>query len=801
MFEQLRARIHRLARVRQVRRRATAILSTLALAVIGAAAGGTASADPSEAESSSDVAALANGPELSWLTRYDAGVSSFDTDIGRGVVISPDGSRVYVTGESGGSQTRNLDYATLAYDADTGEQLWESRYDGPFGGAADLAADIAVSPDGGTVIITGRSQGVGTNTDYATIAYDADTGAELWVARYNGPGNDRDLPCPVAEFECLVVTDDMVFVTGNTIVDPTAQVNWGDYATVAYSLDTGEELWVAHYDGPTNSNDSANAIDVSPDGNTIVVTGNSPSVDTATDYATVAYNADTGDELWVARYNGPGNLSDNANAVVISPDGERVFVSGLDRNENCRFSTDQNCMDLATVAYGMDTGEQLWVARYNGPGDGSDNNRGIAVSADGGTVVIAGYSDGGDSFWDYATIAYDAATGAQSWVSRYNGPGNALDVAYAMTVEGDQVFVTGESLLTPAAPPIPAGNPSYTTISYDLATGEELWAEIFDHAGHDDKAMAIEAVEDELGFTVLVTGRSFDFTTRTDYLTISYRDEPPPVVTVSPPQIEATQGPAEETKHTLTIGNEGEGVLGWDVFADQPGSLRVPLGDVTEVATTSPPDLSDSGDATLSTNKSSVERAGVAALPNAAPQDDVAALTHSESQEILAGNSVACVGPGGTRQGSYLRTFTLQDFGIFSGFSVADVSFGIENLTAARPVTVNLYTLDDEPFTYANMTQIGTTTAELDAQSLSLVTVPVTGFAPAGSTVVAEVAAPDMTLLGGFFIGSNNAGQTAPSYLRSTPCNIPEPTDTALLGEPGMHIVMNVSGFPIEPPE
>ena len=51
---------------------------------------------------------------------------------------------------------------------------------------------IAASPDGATVFVTGGSTGIGSANDYATVAYRAATGAQLWVSRDNGPGNGDD---------------------------------------------------------------------------------------------------------------------------------------------------------------------------------------------------------------------------------------------------------------------------------------------------------------------------------------------------------------------------------------------------------------------------------------------------------------------------------------------------------------------------------------------------------------------------------------------------------------------------------
>src|SRR5438128_7665694 len=50
------------------------------------------------------------------------------------------------------------DYVTLAYSTSTGAKMWASRYNGP-GHDLDLAYSVAVSPDGTQVFVTGESAG------------------------------------------------------------------------------------------------------------------------------------------------------------------------------------------------------------------------------------------------------------------------------------------------------------------------------------------------------------------------------------------------------------------------------------------------------------------------------------------------------------------------------------------------------------------------------------------------------------------------------------------------------------------
>jgi len=128
---------------------------------------------------------------------------------------------------------------------------------------------------------------------------------------------------------------------------------------------------------------------------------------------------------------------------------------------------------------------------------------------------------------------------------------------------------------------------------------------------------------------------------------------------------------------------------------------------------------------------------------------------------------------------------------------VSSVDIGIESAAGAggvQPATVNLYTLNG-PLVWANLTLIGTAAVNVSDQTLAIINMPVTGVVPSDGTLVVEFFTPNGSATGNLlFVGSNNLGQTAPTYLAAADCGVTEPTDTAAIGFPGMHLVMNVTG-------
>jgi hypothetical protein len=380
-----------------------------------------------------------------WAERY--GATEFENSA-NAVKVSPDGGTVFVTGvtdpPSGGS-----DYATIAYDATTGAQLWTADYNDPYS-LNDYATSLAVSPSGGTVYVTGASGGETggvVSYDYATIAYNATTGAQLWTAGYSGPGNGDD----IANLVTISPSGKKLFVTGYSA----GATSGDDYATVAYNASTGTQLWVKRYNGPGNGDDYAFALAVSPAGGALYVTGSSSSEGEGPGYATIAYNPSTGAQLWVARYNGPATLDDSARSIVVSPNGGTVYITGASVGKASNY-------DYATIAYKATTGAALWTKRYNGPGNSDDRATSVALSPSGGTVYVTGKSAGTATGYDYATVAYNTATGARLWLARYNGPGFGTDGAQAMAVSPatGTVFVTGQSAGTGAM------EIDYATVAY-----------------------------------------------------------------------------------------------------------------------------------------------------------------------------------------------------------------------------------------------------------------------------------------------------------------------------------------------
>lgn len=177
-------------------------------------------------------------------------------------------------------------------------------------------------------------------------------------------------------------------------------------------------------------------------------------------------------------------------------------------------------------------------------------------------------------------------------------------------------------------------------------------------------------------------------------------------------------------------------------------------------------------------------------------------VTQSSSNTITSLNSISCNAAGLHTDNSYWRAINLTPLNLTGSLTINNVSFGIELANAAgtgttQPITVRLYTQTGAAFPGGTRTQIATQTFAVPDQNLSIFTgalgTPVT--VAANATIVMEVFTPSGQAAGhSFFIGSNTAAQTGPSYISAASCGVANPTDLAAIGFPNMHVVMSFSG-------
>ena len=335
------------------------------------------------------------GEEL-WATRYNGPANSTDHAVS---LALDDLDFLYVTGYSEGLGT-GMDITTIKFDYD-GNVVWESRYSGA-GANEDLGSNICVDTLG-NVYVVGASVGVDSDYDYVTIAYD-EFGAEKWIDRYNGEANGYDFGRDIT-----VDSEGHIFVTGLSDGVNTKY----DIVTIKYDQ-AGNRQWINRYDGPGNSYDFGRNVVVDSDGN-VYVSGYSSGLGSWSDSTVIKYD-NNGIQLWETRYNGPENWADRSNNLWVDKFGF-VYITGQSYETN-------KTSAFATVKYDS-LGNEMWAARYIGPGNKRDSSYGLAVDVLG-NVYIQGPSYGIESNADITTIKYNSF-GNEEWISRYDGPGHGYD--------------------------------------------------------------------------------------------------------------------------------------------------------------------------------------------------------------------------------------------------------------------------------------------------------------------------------------------------------------------------------------
>jgi hypothetical protein len=178
-----------------------------------------------------------------------------------------------------------------------------------------------------------------------------------------------------------------------------------------------------------------------------------------------------------------------------------------------------------------------------------------------------------------------------------------------------------------------------------------------------------------------------------------------------------------------------------------------------------------------------------------------ATMSHNTNQTVIVvNNSISCNLAGEHADNSYWRTFTPAFWNHTGSFAVSGVRIGIEEATAgtggSQPITIRIYANSGGAFPSGTRTLIGTTNTTIANGTLFFQDIPVTVPAQSTSTeIVVEVFTPSGQAVGNrFFIGSNNLGQNAPSYISAVDCGAPNPVDVGAAGAPNMDTLIALIG-------
>jgi len=196
-------------------------------------------------------------------------------------------------------------------------------------------------------------------------------------------------------------------------------------------------------------------------------------------------------------------------------------------------------------------------------------------------------------------------------------------------------------------------------------------------------------------------------------------------------------------------------------------------------------------------------------MVDAPPGQTTVTLTQTTSNTLTPANSVACPATTvGTAANTYYRVFDLPSLGITGAFNVTSVSFQVEDCESVgsngAPVAVRVGTYTGT--TGGTTLQAGAITILASNNAVQVpetttgtqVDAPISAVIPAGSKLVVEVDAPDGNNTYQFYIGTSNAGQSAPGYVSSPRCSPPgtTPTDVTTLVTPtaAIDMLLTVTG-------
>lgn len=268
------------------------------------------------------------------------------------------------------------------------------------------------------------------------------------------------------------------------------------------------KIWASRFDSGWDNEDRTTASALLSDGDLVVTGGSEGALPGRFDVATIRIDGETGDTVWVRKYNAGGpTRSCCARAVAVDED-DNVLVTGtsLVVDSVTRRILDA---DYLTIKYTAD-GTERWVRTYDNSGLDSAF---VVVGDRAGGCFVTGITQG--TQYDYLTIHYDSA-GNESWTATYNVAGDSTVTPPDMVLgPSGRLYVIGTAWSS-------STDYDYLTVRYDAGSGDTLWVRTYDGtASYPDDDRAHGAAVDDSG-NVYVTGSAGENGTWYDAVTVSY---------------------------------------------------------------------------------------------------------------------------------------------------------------------------------------------------------------------------------------------------------------------------------------
>ncbi len=376
-------------------------------------------------------------------------INSGYNDISRAIALQPDG-KILVAGYA--NNGTDNDFALVRFNSDGS---LDTSFDGDGIVTTDLynnnkneyATAIALQPDG-KIVVAGYANN-GTATDFAVVRYNSDGSLDASF------GSGGIVISSISTYDDIINAI-VIQPDGKIVVAGYADIS-GDYDFAVVRFNSNGTLDTS-FDGDGivtldfGNYDTANAIALQPDGK-IIVAGYA-IIGGYTDFAVVRYNSDGSLDT---SFDGDGIVttnildSDNANAIVLQPDGKIVvagstYISGISDFVVVRYNSDGSL----DTSFGNDS----LIGGTDGDGKvtfriGSHSEPFAMILQPDGKIVVAGNADISGNY-DFAVLRFntdgslDTSFGENGIVT--TDINSTIDVAYAMVLQPDgKIIVAGNA--------------------------------------------------------------------------------------------------------------------------------------------------------------------------------------------------------------------------------------------------------------------------------------------------------------------------------------------------------------------